>query len=100
MAGRDAIEDQAHELNHILIVGVAGQAQVRGHVDTGEQVRGNPVWVFELEITPHDGRPYHVEHREIVSAAAIASYPDGARIACRIDPEAPDRIAFGDKPFM
>lgn len=96
----ESILDQAHELNRILTVGSAGRALVRGHLDTGERLEGNPIWVFELEITPENGRPYPVEHRQIVPAAAIASYPDGATIACRIDPEHPEQIAFGDKPFM
>ncbi len=100
MAARSSVENQATELNRILSVGAAGQARVQGHVDTGRQVDGNPVWVFQLEVTPQDGRPYPVEHREIVSSAAIASYPDGALLACRIDPEDPRQIAFGDKPFL
>ena len=100
MAGRDPILEQAHELNRILGVGRAGRARVKGHVDTGEQVEGNPVWVFQLEVTPEDGPRYLVEHREIVSAAAIAGYPDGAVLACRIDPEDPRQIAFGDGPFL
>jgi hypothetical protein len=100
MGGRGSIDDQARKLNRILGVGAAGQAQVRGHLDTGEQVEGNPVWIFELEITPRCGRPYTVQHREIVSSAVIGGFPDGVTIACRIDPEDPRQIAFGDKPFM
>lgn len=100
MASRGSIHDQAEELNRILMVGAAGRAQVHGHLDTGEQVEGNPVWIFELEITPQGGRPYRVQHREIVSAAVTGGFPDGVTIACRIDPEDPQQIAFGDKPFM
>lgn len=62
--------------------------------------RGNPVWIFELEVTPHGGRPYRVRHREIVSAAVTGGFPEGVTIACRIDPEDPQQIAFGDRPFM
>lgn len=100
MAGRDAIHEQAHELNRILSVGTAGRALVRGHLDTGDQVEGNPVWVFELEVTPEDGPPYPVEHREIVSSAVTGGFPDGVTLACRIDPADPQQIAFGDKPFL
>jgi hypothetical protein len=100
MAGGDPITEQANELNRILGAGRAGWARVKGHVDTGEQVEGNPVWVFQLEVTPENGPPYLVQHREIVSAAAIAGYPDGALLACRIDPEDPALIAFGDRPFL
>jgi hypothetical protein len=98
--GGDSISEQAGRLNRILSVGVAGEAHVRGHLATGDAVEGNPVWVFDLEITPEGGRPYRVSHREIVSAATVASFPEGARLACRIDPEHPKRIAFGDKPFQ
>ena len=69
-------------------------------MDTGGRVDGNPVWIFQLEVTPGNDMRYLVEHREIVSAAAIAAYPDGVTIACRIDPDEPGRIAFGDRPFM
>lgn len=100
MAGGETIEDQAQALNRILSIGAEGQARVRSHLDTGETVEGNPVWIFELEITPQGGPPYTVRHREIVSAAVTGGFPDGVTIACRIDPEDPEQIAFGDKPFM
>ena len=91
---------QAHEQNRILTVGSPGQALIKGHVDTGENVAGNPVWIFDLEVTPDGGEPYGVQKREIVSSAAMGSYPDGAQLACRIDPADPQKIAFGEKPFM
>lgn len=91
---------QAHEQNRILTVGSPGQALIKGHVDTGENVAGNPVWIFDLEVTPEGGAPYAVQKREIVSSAAMGSYPDGAQLACRIDPADPQKIAFGEKPFM
>jgi hypothetical protein len=100
MASRGAMEAQAHEQNRILSVGGPGQALIKGHVDTGEQVAGNPVWIFELEISPEGGQPYSVQHREIVSSMAIGSYGDGTTMACRIDPADPQKIAFGEKPFM
>jgi hypothetical protein len=91
---------QAHEQNRILTVGSPGQALIKGHVDTGENVAGNPIWIFDLEVTPEGGAPYAVQKREIVSSAAMGSYPDGAQLACRIDPADPQKIAFGEKPFM
>jgi hypothetical protein len=100
MASRGAIESQAHEQNRILSVGQAGTAVIRGHVDVGETVAGNPVWILNLEITPEGGAPYGVQHREIVSSVAMGSYADGTSMACRIDPADPQRIAFGEKPFM
>jgi hypothetical protein len=99
-ADRDSIQGQAHELNRILTVGQAGKALIRGHVDAGEQVAGNPVWIFDLEVTPEGGAPYAVQHREIVSTMAMGSYPDGSSMACRIDPADQQKIAFGEKPFM
>jgi hypothetical protein len=63
-------------------------------------VEGNPVWIFRLEVTARGGRPYSVDYREIVSSAATGAYPDGVTITCRIDPEDPRRIAFGDQPFL
>jgi hypothetical protein len=30
----------------------------------------------------------------------MGSYPDGAAMACRIDPADAQKIAFGEKPFM
>jgi hypothetical protein len=100
VADRDSLQGQAHEFNRILGVGRPGHALIRGHVDAGEQVAGNPVWIFDLEVTPEGAAPYAVEHREIVSTMAIGSYPDGASMACRIDPADPQKVAFGEKPFM
>jgi hypothetical protein len=100
VADRDSLQSQAHEFNRILTVGGAGNALIRGHVDAGEQVAGNPVWIFDLEVTPEGGAPYSVQHREIVSTMAMGSYPDGSSMACRIDPADPQKVAFGEKPFM
>jgi hypothetical protein len=101
LADRVVLEAQALEQNRILSVGVPGSAYIRGHVDTGEQAAGNPIWTFELDVTPASGgAPYAVRHREIVSSAAISAYRDGSSIACRIDPADPRKIAFGEKPFM
>ena len=100
MADRDSLQGQAHEFNRILTVGQPGSALIHGHVDTGEHVAGNPVWLFDLEVTPEGGNPYAVQHREIVSTMAMGSYPDGATMACRVDPADPQKIAFGEKPFM
>jgi hypothetical protein len=99
-ADRDAMQAQAHENNRILTVGQAGSALIRSHVDAGEVVAGNPVWIFDLEVTPEGGQPYTVQHREIVSTMALGSYDDGTTMACRIDPADPQKIAFGEKPFM
>ncbi|MEA2410526.1 MAG: hypothetical protein QOC77_1087, partial [Thermoleophilaceae bacterium] len=43
VADRDSLQGQAHEFNRILTVGQPGNALIRGHVDAGEQVAGNPV---------------------------------------------------------
>jgi hypothetical protein len=99
-ADRDSLTVQAHEFNRILTVGQPGNALIRSHVDAGEQKAGNPVWIFDLEVTPEGGAPYTVQHREIVSTMAMGSYPDGSAMACRIDPADPQKIAFGEKPFM
>jgi hypothetical protein len=100
VADRDSLQGQAHEFNRILTVGQPGQALIRGHVDAGERVAGNPVWIFDLEVTPEGAAPYAVQHREIVSTMAMGSYPDGASMACRIDPADSQKIAFGERPFM
>jgi hypothetical protein len=100
MADRGAMEAQAHEQNRILSIGTPGTALIKGHVDTGEQTAGNPVWILELEVTPEGGAPYTVQHREIISSVAIGSYGDGTSMACRIDPADPNKVAFGEKPFM
>lgn len=99
-AARGALEEQAHEQNRILGIGSPGVATIKGHVDTGEQVAGNPVWVLEVEIAPEGGAPYTVQKREIISSVAMSSYADGATMPCRIDPADPNTFAFGEKPFM
>ena len=99
-ADRGSLQDQAREFNRILTVGQPGTALIRGHADAGEAVAGNPVWILDLEVTPEGGAPYTVQHREIVSTMAMGSYPDASSMACRIDPADPQKIAFGDKPFM
>jgi hypothetical protein len=100
VADRDSLQGQAHEFNRILGVGQSGSALIRSHVDAGEVVAGNPVWIFDLQVTPEGGAPYTVQHREIVSTMAMGSYPDGSSMACRIDPADPQKVAFGEKPFM
>lgn len=100
MASRGALESQGHEQNRILTVGGPASALIRSHVDTGENVAGNPIWIFDLEVTPEGGAPYTVQHKEIVSSAAMGSYGDGTSMPCRIDPADPQKIAFGEKPFM
>ena len=100
MASRGALESQAHEQNRILSVGQAGTAVIRSHVDVGKTVAGNPVWILNLEITPEGGAAYGVQHKEIVSSMAMGSYGDGTSLACRIDPADPQKIAFGEQPFM
>jgi hypothetical protein len=100
VADRDSLQGQAHEFNRILTVGRPGGALIRSHTETGEQVAGNPVWIFDLEVTPEGGAPYAVQHREIVSTVALGSYPDGTSMACRIDPADAQKVAFGEKPFM
>jgi hypothetical protein len=100
VGARNSLQDQAHEQNRILTVGAPGQALINGHVDTGENVAGNPVWVFDLQVTPEGGAPYTVQHQEIVSSAAMGAYGDGTSMACRIDPADPQKVAFGEKPFM
>jgi len=100
VADRDSLQGQAHEFNRILSVGQPGQALIKGPVDAGEKVAGNPAWIFDLEVTPEGGAAYGVQHREIVSTMAMGSYPDGSSMACRIDPADPQKIAFGEKPFM
>jgi hypothetical protein len=100
VADRDSLQGQAQEQNRILSVGQAGQALIKSHVDTGENVAGNPVWIFELEVTPEGGSAYTAQHREIVSSMAMGSYGDGTSLACRIDPADSQKIAFGEKPFM
>lgn len=97
---RDALQGQAHEQNRILRIGAPGTATITGHVDTGEVVAGNPVWILEVEVVPDGGAAYTVQKREIISSVAMSGYSDGATMPCRIDPADPDTMAFGDKPFM
>lgn len=100
IADRGALEAQAHEQNRILGIGSPGVATIKGHVDTGEQVAGNPVWMLEVEIAPEGGSPYTVQKREIISSVAMSGYADGTTMPCRIDPADPGTFAFGEKPFM
>lgn len=100
LADRGSLQGQAQEQNRILSVGAPGMALIRSHVDTGENVAGNPVWVFDLEVSPEGGSPYTVEHREIVSSVSMSYYGDGTSMACRIDPADSQKVAFGEKPFM
>jgi hypothetical protein len=100
VAASGSLQDQAHEQNRILSVGAPGRALIRSHVDTGENVAGNPVWIFDLEVTPEAGAPYTVQHREIVSSVSMGYYGDGTSLACRIDPADSQKVAFGEKPFM
>lgn len=97
---RSALEAQAHEQNRILGIGSPGVATIKGHVDTGEQVAGNPVWMLDVEIAPAGGAPYTVQKREIISSVAMSGYADGTTMPCRIDPADPNTFAFGEKPFM
>lgn len=100
IADRGALEQQAHEQNRVLGIGAPGVATIKGHVDTGEQVAGNPVWMLEVEIAPEGGAAYTVQKREIISSVAMSGYADGTTMPCRIDPADPNTFAFGEKPFM
>ena len=100
VAASGSLQGQAHEQNRILSVGASGMALIRSHVDTGENVAGNPVWIFDLEVTPEGGSPYTLQHREIVSSVSMGHYGDGTSMACRIDPADSQKVAFGEKPFM
>jgi hypothetical protein len=100
MQARGALEAQAHEQNRILSIGNPGSATIRSHVDTGEQVAGNPVWMLEIEVTPEGGAAYTIQKREIISAVAMSGYADGTTRPCGVDPADTNTIAFGDKPFM
>src|SRR3954464_11794253 len=62
VADRDSLQGQAQEFNRILSVGRPPSALIRSPADAGEQVAGNPVWVFDLEVTPEGGAPYGVQH--------------------------------------
>jgi hypothetical protein len=95
MGDRDSIQGQAQEFRRIRTVGQPGQALIRSHVDTGENVAGNPVWIFDLEVTPEGGAAYAVQHREIVSTMALGSYPDGTSMDCHIDPADQQKVTFG-----
>jgi hypothetical protein len=100
MAARGEMETAAHENNRVLTVGSPGQATIKSHVDAGEQVAGNAVWILEVEIAPEGGEAYTVQKREIVPTISMSGYADGTTMACRIDPADNQNIAFGDKPFM
>jgi hypothetical protein len=100
MAARGEIESAAHENNRILTVGSPGQATIKSHVDAGEPVAGNAVWILEVEVAPEAGEPYTVQKREIVPTISMSGYSDGTTMPCRIDPADNTKIAFGDKPFM
>ncbi len=100
MAARGEMESAAHENNRILSVGSPGQATIKSHVDAGEQVAGNAVWILEVEVAPEGGEPYTVQKREIVPTITMSGYADGTTMPCRIDPADNSNIAFGDKPFM
>ena len=100
MAARGEMESAAHENNRILTVGSPGQATIKSHVDSGEQVAGNAIWILEVEVAPEGGEPYTVQKREIVPTISMSGYADGTTMACRIDPADNQNIAFGDKPFM
>jgi len=100
ISARGALEEQAHEQNRILSIGNPGSATIKGHLDTGEQLAGNPVWILEIEVTPEGGTAYTVQKREVISSVAMSGYADGTTMPCRIDPADADAIAFGDKTFM
>lgn len=100
LAARGEIESAGHENNRILTVGSPGQATIKSHVDAGEPVAGNAVWIIEVEVAPEGGDAYTVQKREIVPTIAMSGYADGTTMACRIDAADNTKIAFGDKPFM
>lgn len=100
VAASGTLQVQAQEQNRILSVGAPAMALIKSHVDTGENVAGNPVWIFDLEVTPEGESPYTVQHREIVSSVSMSYYGDGTSMACRVDPADSQKVAFGEKPFM
>lgn len=99
LEARGELEAASHESNRILGVGSPGTATITGHVDTGEQIAGNAVWILDVQVTPEGGASYTVQKREIVPAITMSGYADGTTMPCRIDPADPQKIAFGEKPF-
>ena len=100
LQARGEMEAAAHENNRILGVGSPGTATIKGHIDTGEQVAGNAVWILDVEVVPEGGAAYTVQKREIVPAITMSGYADGTTMPCRIDPADQNKFAFGEKPFM
>lgn len=99
-ADRSALEAQAHEQNRILSVGSPAQITIVGKTDTGEKVAGNGKYLLQLSVVPEGGAAYTVQKEEIIPPQVISGYADGTTLAGRIDPADPNKVAFGDKPFM
>jgi len=78
VADRDSLQGQAREQNRILSVGGLGHVLIKSHVDTGENVAGNPVWIFDRELTPEGGSAF----LGCASAFFLSSLSSSLRTVC------------------
>ncbi len=78
----------------LLTTGVGGMATIVNLWDTGTTVNDNPMIGMLLEIQPASGTPYQAKTSLLISRLQIPQYQPGRKLAVRIDPRNPQRVAI------
>jgi hypothetical protein len=92
MLGRMASDGR--KAQYLMQAGRVGTATVSGVRQTGTFVNNNPECELELDVTVDGGAPYRVTHRQVLSSVALPSFPPGASIPVRVDPEDPGSLVI------
>ncbi len=78
----------------LLTSGEDAQATVMSLWDTGTTVNDNPMVGLLLQVQSANRPAYQVQTTSLISRLATAQFQPGARLAVKIDPKNPQRVAI------
>ena len=82
----------------ILKNGTDATATIIALRDTRDRVNENPVVELTVEVEAEGLKPYRAQIVTPLSAVELQSYPVGARVRVRYDPEDPSKVALVGPP--
>jgi hypothetical protein len=75
--------------------GVAGSATIDSVADTGVFINEAPVLELSMTVTVPGRPPYPVNHRQLVSHAALARFQPGSVLPVRVSQQDPNQLMIG-----
>ena len=94
LAGAQELRRFEDEEPRLLAAGTPATAEITDVRETGASLNLKPEMVISLAVDGPSGAPYHATVKRLVSPAEMASYPVGARVDVRIDPQQPAKLAI------